>query len=166
MRISGARPKLESPPGVVLARGDLAGLDSLSVDTIAVFCFSDVRPLGGVAGFVDWRVCGALSRSIESGTFSGRRGEILMLPASGRFGVWRLFVFGLGTASECNRLRFREVCREAHRVLESAGAGGVGGVVFAAPSAHCPNAGNIEREFVLAVSAELPGKLENVLVEG
>ena len=44
---------------VELAELGLPALDALEVDAIAAFVGSE-RPLQGLAGFVDWRLCGAL----------------------------------------------------------------------------------------------------------
>ena len=69
----------------------LEALDPLPVDTVCLFVSEDERPLGGAAGFVDWRLCGQLSRLLVDGFFKGTRGESLLLPRmdeSGRPGWW------------------------------------------------------------------------------
>ena len=75
----------------------LQGMDSLEgVDALCLFVGEDDRPLPGSAGYVDWRLCGALSRVLQSGFFVGARGDSLLLPADGRFPVPRIFIIGLG----------------------------------------------------------------------
>ena len=74
----------------------LDALDPLPVDTVCLFVSEDERPLGGAAGFVDWRLCGQLSRLLVDGFFKGTRGESLLLPSNGRIGAPRLVVLGLG----------------------------------------------------------------------
>ncbi|HEY1333477.1 MAG TPA: peptidase M17, partial [Myxococcaceae bacterium] len=49
----------------------LDALDPLPVDTVCLFVSEDERPLGGAAGFVDWRLCGQLSRLLVDGFFKG-----------------------------------------------------------------------------------------------
>jgi hypothetical protein len=78
----------------------LDALDPLPVDTVCLFVSEDERPLGGAAGFVDWRLCGQLSRLLVDGFFKGTRGESLLLPSNGRIGAPRLMVLGLGPGGE------------------------------------------------------------------
>jgi hypothetical protein len=73
-------------------------LDTLSVETLALFMLSDKRPLRGGAGVVDWRLCGELSRSLQSGGLTGKVGERLLMPTHGRIGARRLLVFGAGAS--------------------------------------------------------------------
>lgn len=72
----------------------LGALDALDVDSLAVFVGPE-RPLQGLAGLVDWRVCGAISRALRAGLFEARRDEALLLPSGGRIGAARVFCFGL-----------------------------------------------------------------------
>jgi hypothetical protein len=70
----------------------------MRVDVGLVPCFEDERPLQGLAGYIDWRSCGMLSRLIRSGWCTGRQGESLLMPT--RFGlpVERLVIVGLGSS--------------------------------------------------------------------
>lgn len=72
----------------------LAALDALDVDALAV-PVGDSRPLVGLAAYVDWRLCGAISRPIRSGLFDPMAGEALLSPSGGRLRVPRVFCFGL-----------------------------------------------------------------------
>jgi hypothetical protein len=78
----------------------LEALDPLPVDTLCLFVSEDERPLGGAAGYADWRLCGQLSRLLLDGFFRGARGESMLLPSSGRIGPRRLVVLGLGPMAE------------------------------------------------------------------
>ncbi|HZZ86044.1 MAG TPA: M17 family peptidase N-terminal domain-containing protein [Anaeromyxobacteraceae bacterium] len=80
-----------------LAELGLPALDALRVDALAVFVGPE-RPLQGLAGYADWRLCGALSRAIRAGHFDGGYGEALLIPSAGRLPVDRIFCFGLGEA--------------------------------------------------------------------
>lgn len=71
-------------------------LDTLEVETLALFLLTDGRPLRGAAGIVDWRLCGELSRALMSGGLTGQLGERLLMPTNGRIGAKRLLVFGAG----------------------------------------------------------------------
>ena len=48
-------------------------------DALVVPVWSDVRPLRGAAGLLDWRLCGRLSHMLEQGRLSGSAGEKLLL---------------------------------------------------------------------------------------
>lgn len=75
----------------------LEALDSLDgYDALCLFVGEDQRPLRGAAGYVDWRLCGALSRVLLERFFTGAEGDTLLLPTHGRFPVSRIFVIGLG----------------------------------------------------------------------
>jgi len=78
----------------------LEALDPLPVDTLCLFVTQDERPLPGAAGFVDWRLCGQLSRLLLDGFFEGTRGESLLLPSGGRLGAGRVVVLGVGPGGE------------------------------------------------------------------
>lgn len=75
---------------------DLASLDQLPNRPLLAFCYQDVRPLQGVLGTLDFRLCGAISQTILSGVFTGAYRETLLLPVRGRIGLRGLFVIGLG----------------------------------------------------------------------
>jgi len=78
----------------------LESLDPLPVDTVCLFVPEDERPLTGAAGYVDWRLCGQLSRLLVDGFFKGSRGESLLLPSNGRIGAPRVVVLGLGPGGD------------------------------------------------------------------
>lgn len=72
-------------------------LDSLAdLEALCVFVGEDERPLRGIAGFLDWRMCGGLSRVLVSEFFKGAAGDCLLLPSNGRIAIPRIFVCGLG----------------------------------------------------------------------
>jgi hypothetical protein len=64
-------------------------------DALVVPVWSDVRPLRGAAGLLDWRLCGRLSQMLRDGRFSGKTGEKLLL-ATRRVPWQRVLVLGLG----------------------------------------------------------------------
>jgi Cytosol aminopeptidase family, N-terminal domain len=82
---------------LTLHEPSLETLDGLSgVDTLCLFIAEDERPLSGVSGLSDWRLCGQLSRLLVNGFFSGAADDSMLLPSAGRIGPSRLVVFGLG----------------------------------------------------------------------
>lgn len=78
----------------------LEALDTAGVDTLCIFVPSDERPLGGAAGYADWRLCGQLSRLLVDGFLEGTRGESLLLPSAGRLGPGRVVVLGVGPRAQ------------------------------------------------------------------
>ncbi len=76
----------------------LPALDAGKADAVALFVARDERPLRGLAGLCDWRLCGSLSRTLLDGFFSGERGEVLLTTSRGRLPAPRIFLFGLGDA--------------------------------------------------------------------
>lgn len=146
--------------GAKVRRGDLAGIDATRGDAIAVFCFVDQRPLKGVAGYLDWRLCGALSRAIESGRFRCEPGEVMLLPATGRIRDKRIFVFGLGRVRDATPDALGKAGRTAVEVAVRAG---VAELALAAPRAV--QRPELEVEFVRAVESLAAASVGCVLVE-
>ena len=110
--------------GRALARvrvGDLAGIDTLTAEALAVFLWSDDQPLQGVAGFLDWRLCGALSQTLVRGDFQGAPGEVMLLPTRGRLGNRRVFVFGLGARQDFELSSLPGVVRIVAEIMQRAG---------------------------------------------
>ncbi|AKF86520.1 peptidase M17 [Myxococcus fulvus 124B02] len=99
----------------------MEGLDSLSgVDALCLFVAEDDRPLPATAGYVDWRLCGVLSRVLKGGFFSGVKDDWLLLPADGKLEVPRIFVVGLGARKALDAEGLHEALAEAGKVLSRA----------------------------------------------
>jgi hypothetical protein len=98
-------------------------------DALVVPVWSDVRPLRGAAGLLDWRLCGRLSQMLRDGNISGAAGEKLLL-ATGRV-VWqRVLAIGLGESVAFDEGAFRAVvdcCLDTLRRI------GVGSLAIAFP---------------------------------
>jgi hypothetical protein len=47
-------------------------IEKLQCDSISIFIFEDARPLRGIAGIVDWRLNGMISKLLIEGFRSGR----------------------------------------------------------------------------------------------
>jgi hypothetical protein len=86
----------------------LQGLDVLDVDLLAVAVFQRDRPLPALAGLVDWRLNGQVSRVLGAGRFTGRLGESVLLPCGDRIGAGRFLLFGLGEDHAYTEGRFAE----------------------------------------------------------
>lgn len=83
-----------------LLEPSLAAVDALAVDTVVVGFCRDVRPLAGLLGMIDWRVCGRLSRLIQAGMITGDVDEKVLFPTGGRLSAPRLFLHGWGSVAD------------------------------------------------------------------
>jgi leucyl aminopeptidase len=126
------------------------GLDALDgVDALCLFVAEDDRPLPTTAGFVDWRLCGALSRVLKAGFFTGVKDDWLLLPSDGKLAVPRIFVVGLGRREALDEEALGEALGNAARVLLKAR---VESVALELPSgegvAESARASALERNFL------------------
>jgi hypothetical protein len=96
-----------------LQKLDLAGTEVL----VAAFC-SDQRPPHGVAGLVDWRMAGRLSRLLEQGFASGDIGEVLLIPGKPKLPFDKVVLFGIGRSADFNERVFRSVVEKILKTLE------------------------------------------------
>jgi hypothetical protein len=101
---------------------DLARWDQApGADLCLAPVFSDVRPLRGVAGLVDWRLNGHLSERLREERFAAERGERLLLPT--RRLPWRaVLALGLGSTRDFDDDRFRDALDTAFTVAKGLGA--------------------------------------------
>jgi len=142
-----------------IAGGDLAGLDALDVDALALPLFAVRAQPQDVAGFADWRLAGRIARLIASGRFSGARDEALLMPGQGRCGAQRVFLLGLGAPQSPAKLSFDQ----AVQVLAQAGARKL---AFGAPSMASPkDAGPVAERFIEALGANQAAFDELVLLD-
>ena len=99
----------------------LEHLDGLGgYDSLCLFVGEDERPLRGAAGFVDWRMCGQLSRVLRNQFFTGKEGDTLLLPSGGRFPSGRIFVIGLGPTKKLDAAALGRVLEKAAQTLVKA----------------------------------------------
>jgi hypothetical protein len=84
-------------------------------DTALVLIPRNERPLRGEAGWLDWRLCGALSALLESGYTTGSSGEstLIPIPAGRPIAARRLLLFGLGLTKNLGRRRIEQSLRRA-----------------------------------------------------
>lgn len=100
---------------------NLEALDGLfGYEAHCCFVLEDERPLAGATGFLDWRMCGALSRVLQQGFFKGTPGERLLVPTDGRVQAGKIFAVGLGRASSVTALGLEHALSAAATMLERA----------------------------------------------
>lgn len=69
------------------------------IDGLVAIFHENERPLGGLAGLLDWRLHGLISRGLRAGIIVGRLGEIAYFPVT-RNGVTRhVILAGAGNSS-------------------------------------------------------------------
>ena len=105
---------------VSIVQRDLEHLDQLDSDTLLLFLPEDDGPLVGLAGLVDWRLTGRLSRYLVRGWLSGEKGEKLLMPSHGRVPVDRLVGVGIGKPDALTMDSIEELASLAGRTLADA----------------------------------------------
>jgi hypothetical protein len=87
----------------------LRHLDEMSAEVIACGIYRDERPLAGLAGLIDWRLAGRLSRLAKQGFLLGELGELLAVPVRPRLPFDKLLVAGMGPRGTFGDATFRKV---------------------------------------------------------
>src|SRR5215831_6028412 len=88
-----------------------------SGDLMLVPIWTDVRPLRGASGLLDWRMCGRLSSFMLAGKVTGAEGEQTLFPSGGRL-AWRLVLaVGGGARAEFTEKRLRALMRRTLQTL-------------------------------------------------
>lgn len=96
-----------------LRRLDLAGTEVL-VAPLA----EDERPPHGVAGLVDFRLAGRISRLIQRGFATGRLGEVILVPGKPKLPFDKILLFGIGPTPTFGESEFRGVVEQILTTLE------------------------------------------------
>lgn len=83
-------------------------LERVESDVAVAGFFTDDRPLRGGIARADWRLCGGLSKRIESGSLLGERGDALLMGCGPALRAPRLLVVGLGDRHDFDLLRLSD----------------------------------------------------------
>lgn len=101
-----------------------SGLDALDaltgIEAVCCFVVEDERPLSGATGYLDWRLCGGLSRILGSGFFVGAPGDKLLLPTDARVPAKKVFAIGLGKLASVTSLGLEHALTQAASMLSKA----------------------------------------------
>ncbi len=108
----------------------------VAVDTVALLVPADERPLRGEAGWVDWRLCGRISRLLAEDFARGDVGEAVLVPSSPPLEALRVVLIGAGPARELRDRVLRRVAQEAAQRLLGLRAG--------VAAVACPGAVDLE----------------------
>ncbi len=112
---------MEGPAGVTVSV-IFQDIRKVQSDAIVVGMFEDVRPLKGIAGQLDWLLCGSLSALVLANRLRGALGEVALFTSRGKVPSPKIFVVGLGPRSEFSRTTLRTAARTASASILGAGA--------------------------------------------
>jgi len=96
----------------------LRELDTATAELLACAVWSDIRPMSGLAGLLDFRLAGRLSGLSREHFVAGSLGEVLFVQGRPRLPFEKVLVFGLGPAPEFTESTFSSVVRHMSRALE------------------------------------------------
>jgi cytosol aminopeptidase family protein len=96
---------------------DLRRLDEVSAEIVACGVYRDERPLSGLAGLLDWRLSGRISRLAKQEFLLGELGEVLAVPVRPRLKFDKVLVMGLGPRSAFGDVAFRQVLERTMTAL-------------------------------------------------
>jgi hypothetical protein len=99
----------------------LQDIKKLETEALIVGFFEDVRPLKGVAGELDWLLCGALSRLVLEKKMRGSLGEVALLTSRGKVPAQKVFMVGLGQRADFSLQNLRSAARTAAASAVGAG---------------------------------------------
>lgn len=111
--LDGVRESVDAPGR---ATGESVDVERSRVDLGVVPVFSDERPLLGLAGLIDWRGSGCLSKLVRSGFCRSVAREQVLVPCDRRLPVDRLVLVGLGPREHYDEARARAMAEQSVRV--------------------------------------------------
>lgn len=86
-------------------------------ELLSVCLWSDVRPLRGASGLLDWRMCGKLSSLMVAGKVAGADGEQTLFPSGGRLSWKLVLASGLGRRADFTEKKFRAAIRKMLKTM-------------------------------------------------
>jgi hypothetical protein len=139
-------------------------------DLMLVPIWTDVRPLRGASGLLDWRMCGRLSSFMLAGKVTGAEGEQTLFPSGGRL-AWRLVLaVGGGARADFSEKQLRALVRRSMGTLRGLGATRValalpGRDADAAAAAPAPSSPKPTTTPATSLSMSAKSALDRVLAE-
>ena len=112
-------------------------IKKLATDALIVGFYEDVRPLKGVAGELDWLLCGSLSALILSKKLRGSLGDVALVTSQGKVPAQKIFMVGLGPRSGMTPATLRSAARNA--ATSAVGAGVRSAAIEYFPSSDMPH---------------------------
>ncbi len=99
----------------------LQDIRKLETESLIVGFYEDVRPLKGLAGSLDWLLCGSLSNLILENRLRGSSGDIALLTSRGKVPAKKIFMLGLGPREELSSSVLRSAAKKAMSIVLRAG---------------------------------------------
>jgi Cytosol aminopeptidase family, N-terminal domain len=99
----------------------LKDIKKLPADALIVGFYEDVRPLKGIAGELDWLLCGSLSLLLLSKKLRGSLGDLALVTSQGKVPVQKIFMVGLGSRSGMTQTTLKSAARNAATCAVGAG---------------------------------------------
>jgi len=96
----------------------LRKLDLSGTEVLVTALAADERPPQGVAGLLDFRMAGRISRLIEKGFATGVAGEVLLIPGRPKLPFDKVLLFGVGNRADFCEPVFRSVLSRVLSTLE------------------------------------------------
>ena len=95
----------------------MESIGDTGADTLVAYHFEEERPLRGLAGHVDWRMNGSLSKMVQKGVATGRSRDMVLTPGRRQFPVQRILLTGLGKKAAFGGDQFRAASLATLRTL-------------------------------------------------
>jgi hypothetical protein len=92
---------------------DLRPLHRVIGDVIAAPIFATGLPMRGPAAWLDWRMCGAVARTLASGRLDAAPGTALLVPTRGRLRASWLLLAGVGDPASFGEPALRAFAEDA-----------------------------------------------------
>jgi hypothetical protein len=86
---------------------DLHRLDDTPAEVIACGVWSDERPMRGLAGLLDWRLAGRVSKLLRESFTKGEVGDVLCVQGRPRLPYEKVLFVGVGERASFDEERFR-----------------------------------------------------------
>lgn len=96
-------------------------IKAVESDAVVVGFYEDVRPLKGLAGQLDWLLCGSLSQLVIEKRMQGSLGEVALLTNRGKIRAEKIFLVGLGLQSEFSCAALKSAARTIAASIIAAG---------------------------------------------
>ncbi len=99
----------------------LQDIKKINTEALIVGFFENVRPLKGLAGELDWLLCGALSRLILENKLTGATGDVALVTSGGKVPAQKIFMVGMGPREALSPSTVAAAARTAVGTAVSAG---------------------------------------------
>ena len=96
-------------------------IKNIEAEALVVGFFEDVRPLKGLAGQLDWLLCGSLSSLLINNKLRGSLGDVALLTSRGKVPAPKIFLVGLGPKAGFSLTTLRTAARTAAASVSNAG---------------------------------------------